>query len=453
MKKSGVVSAAAALTLAAVFAACSGSGHERTGKQEPMRVHVYRATMEPVTDDIISFGSLMHTKKNDLSSAVDGTLEELPFREGDPVLAGAVLARLSNIQLTINLDQARSASAAACAAAALAEAQYHEYRSQLEARFLSLEKAERELVLRKHQLELLRTDTDNAEVLHLVGGLSGEQLRNARYSLSAAESEYEKLALDRDVLLIGLRDSDIAQAGLDIPANDSERRALLVDLNSRTKLAELRVARAQEETSKTQEQSAEALVGELEVTAPSAGILGAVYKEEGERIEAGEKILTIMEADQLLAVVPVNEKETARLVPGMTAEVVIEALGDGSVPGIVDSISPLIDPQSGNATIKIRFDNPGGKARPGMFARIRLTASEATQKMLVPRSCLVLREENRAVVLTVSNNRVFRREVVPGDDHRDRTEILSGLREGDVLVMDPAPLLHEGDEVVIDETE
>ena len=55
MKKSGVVSAAAALTLAAVFAACSGSGHERTGKQEPMRVHVYRATMEPVTDDIISF--------------------------------------------------------------------------------------------------------------------------------------------------------------------------------------------------------------------------------------------------------------------------------------------------------------------------------------------------------------------------------------------------------------
>jgi RND family efflux transporter MFP subunit len=160
-----------------------------------------------------------------------------------------------------------------------------------------------------------------------------------------------------------------------------------------------------------------------------------------------------MEADQLLAVVPVNEKEISRLAPGMTAEVVIEALGDGSVPGIVDSISPLIDPQSGNATIKVRFDNPGGKARPGMFARIRLTASEATQKMLVPRSCLVLREENRAVVLTVSNNRVFRREVVPGDDHRDRTEILSGLREGEVLVMDPAPLLHEGDEVVIDETE
>ena len=195
MKKSGVVSAAAALTLAAVFAACSGSGHERTGKQEPMRVHVYRATMEPVTDDIISFGSLMHTKKNDLSSAVDGTLEELPFREGDPVLAGAVLARLSNIQLTINLDQDGGERAPVRRRPRGARTMVP---LPAEARFLFARKAERDRA-RKQSARVPRTDTDQRTSTGTsVDGFRAEKLRNARF-LSAAESELALAPDTRDV--------------------------------------------------------------------------------------------------------------------------------------------------------------------------------------------------------------------------------------------------------------
>jgi RND family efflux transporter MFP subunit len=415
------------------------------------RVTVHTVQPRTFSSDITSFGSIVYTRKNDITTAVEGIIESLPAREGTAVGAGTVLVQLSNIQLSINYEQARSAYASARASTTLMEEQYRDYRMQLESRFLTLEKMELEIQQTIQQLELMKNELSNTEILFSVGGITSEQLRAAHFSFSSAQNDYEKLKKEREIMLIGMRDADIAAAGLAVPQDNEKRRQLLIELNSRTKKAELMLSQRQEETAKTQMTSAEALLNELVITCPATGIVGAVYKELGERIEPGEKILTVIDSRTAWAVFPVNEKDIGRITKGMPATVQIEALGDQTIQAVIDVVSATVDPQSGNVTVKALLDNPGNSGKPGMFAKITVPTDIPTERVFIPQTCLAQRNGDQGIVVTVRNNRVFQRKVQLGLEHQNEIEITEGLQNGELVIIDPTPLLKEGDEVVLHE--
>jgi len=447
-------------TLVAVFPAILilAAGCTKTAKDEMITAPLPRVTVHTVSEkefspDITSFGSIVYTRKNDISSSVEGILQEIPYREGAPVRKGMRLARMENIQLTINHEQAKASYSSAKAATHLAEEEYKDYRMQLESNFLSIEKADLELSITTQQLELLRKELRDSETLYSVGGITGEDLLSARFSLTAAETEYAKLIKEKEIMCIGLRNSDITASGLVVPENAGERKALLIDLNSKTKLAEVELTRKQEETAKTQMLSAQALLDELTIVSPVTGIVGAVYLEVGERVESGAKILTIIDASTAWAVFPVNEKDLGRIRKGMSAKLHIEALGENPIEAVIDVISPTVDPQSGSVTIKALLQNPDNSCKPGMFVRVAVPTDIPTKRIFIPQTCLAQQEQNAGVVITVRNNRVFQRKIQLGIESQDEIEVVSGLQNGEQLVIEPTPLLKEGDRVEIYENQ
>lgn len=435
----------------ACMVSCSGKTALNETAVPGARVTVHTVTRKEFSPDITSFGSIVYTRKNDIASSVEGTLQNIPWREGASVSKGTLLARMENIQLTINYEQAKAAYASARASTLLTGEQYRDFRMQLESRFIALEKTDLELQQKEQQLELMKKELQDTETLYAVGGITGEQLRTTRFSLSSAEADYEKLQKEKAIMLIGLRDSDILSAGYVIPQNTEEKRALLIDLNSRTKNAELNLAKKQEETAKTQMTSAEALLKELTIYSPATGIVGAVYKETGERVEPGEKILTLIDSRAAWAVFPVNEKDLGRIQKNMPASLHIEALGNESIDAVIDVISPTVDPQSGNVSVKALLKNPDNMVKPGMFVRVTVPTEIPTERIFIPQSCLAQREEQRGIVITVRNKRIFQRKVQLGIEHRDEIEIIEGLQHGERVVVEPTPLLKEGDEVAVNE--
>lgn len=430
---------------------CSGKKELDESGIPGARVTVHTVTRKNFSPDITSFGSIVYTRKNDVAASVEGIIQDIPWREGASVRQGTLLVRMENIQLSINYEQARAAYASAEASTLLTAEQYRDFRMQLESRFISLEKTNLELQQKEQQLELMRKELRDTETLYAVGGSTGDQLRTAQFSLSSAEADYEKLQKEKDIMLIGLRDSDILSAGLPIPQDRETKRALLIDLNSRTKKAELHLVKKQEETAKTQMTSAEALLRELSIYSPAAGIIGAVYKETGERVEPGEKILTLIDSRNAWAVFPVNEKDLGRIRKDMNATLTIEAIGKEPVEAVIDVISPTVDPQSGNVTVKALLKNPENTVKPGMFVRVTIPTEVPTERIFIPQSCLAQREEQEGVVITVRNNRIFQRKVFLGIEHRDEIEIIEGLQNGEQVVLEPTPLLKEGDKVEVNE--
>lgn len=113
---------------------------------------------------------------------------------------------------------------------------------------------------------------------------------------------------------------------------------------------------------------AERIQQEIEVRrlrSPIAGIVTKQWKDAGEYVAPGDPIvLTVVQLDPLTAVFSVPPAVLPRLQPGGVVEALI---GESGVPvsGIVEFISPLIDPRSGTVQVKVRVPNPDGSFRSG----------------------------------------------------------------------------------------
>ena len=433
-----------------VLCVSCGKKAEDEGAAIPkMEVQIYKAKVKDFSADITSYGSIIYTKKNDITTAVDGIIKHLNLKEGDAVHAGQELAELSNIQLTIQRDKARSALTQAIAATNLSRSEYADYRRQIESLFLTIEKKEIEIKRNKRNLESMDADLRDKQKLLDIGGITEETIRSARLARENSGSDYEMLQKEADISRIGLRDIDLSNEGLPIPSDAEKKRKLLIDLNSRTKKAELDAAIAQETTTQTELSSADALINELVIKAPIEGIVGAVYKEPGERVASGDKLLTIFSSDDAWIVFPVNEDDLYRLRKGMQATITVQSIQQEPIRGVIDIISPTVDPQSGNVSVKALVKKMGNRGKPGMFASVSVSTGIPAKKILIPLSCLAQREDKNGTIMTVRNKRLFKRKVELGIEYKGEIEITDGLSDGESVVLEPTPLLKEGDEVSV----
>ena len=433
--------------IVAAFAACPSRRERAVTEPIKPEVRVITVTPRDFSADITSFGSVVYTKKNDVTASVDGIVDAIPFREGDSVGKGMRIATLKNVQLCIRRDQAAAALKSAASATALAEAEYEDARRGVEARFIGLERTALELGVNERKLAALKAGVRDDERLLEIGGITEESMRSARDELANAEDACAMLKKEDSIARIGLRDSDLEDSGYPVPTDPERRRALLVDLNTRTKRAELEVARSNEATAGTELSSAEALVRELAIESPIEGTVGALYKEQGERVAAGDKIMTVFSSEDAWIVFPVDEGEVGRVKRGMPVSVTIDSLQREPVKGTVDLVSPTVDPQSGNVTVKALVKRMASRAKPGMFASVTVATGSPVKKVLIPLSALSLREDKKGAVMTVRSGRVFTRAVELGMEYKGEIEITGGLEPGERVALEPSPIIKEGDEV------
>ncbi len=226
------------------------------------------------------------------------------------------------------------------------------------------------------------------------------------------------------------RDEKLFQAGTVPEKNRDESRRMVNTLQ-----ASLRENREGQSVARTRR-------GYTELDAPFAGRVQAVHILPGEMAVPGKALLELVAAAPLEAVVSVPQSDLAELRTGLSAEVLIPAIG-ARVTGRVDQIYPALDADTRTATLQVLVPEPGPGLVPGMQAEVTVILQAEEDALTLPIQAVHERSGESGVF--VAENGVARwRPVVVGESADRGIRVKSGVRPGEQVVVTPDPRLRDG---------
>jgi HlyD family secretion protein len=323
------------------------------------RVTLTAVEQRSVAQEIQSFGSLSFQKKVDISAAMEGTVERIYVEEGDFVSGRQLLADLENVQLDIQKQQAETALGSALSGLGLSQAKLDESRMGVEGRFLNMEKAQLQLEQVSRNITQEEESLNKKRELFEVGGITQDALDTAENTYRDALDQKEALEKEIQIMEIGLRDKDLTNRGFAVPENPEAKIAALVNINTLTEQAEYAVAQSQVTGARRSLQSVNLLLEELRIRSPFQGIVGARTIEVGQRVKEADPLFTIFDSSQVFVIFSVKESQGSLIEKGQIMEVMLDALPDQLFRGQVEIVSPIVDPQTGNITVKGLLSNRG----------------------------------------------------------------------------------------------
>ena len=183
-------------------------------------------------------------------------------------------------------------------------------------------------------------------------------------------------------------------------------------------------------------ESARLQLAKLEVRAPFAGTLVDLeHYSPGQRLQAGDPLGQVMEYAELYAEASLPGQEMSRVVPGQRALVTHYGAAGDTLHGRVSQVSPVLDADSRTFKAALAIDNPERLLRPGMFVRIDLVADSRDSALVIPRDVVIDRGHEK-VVFVVEKGIAVRRRLETGLGNREQVEVLSGLTDGERLVVE-----------------
>ena len=290
---------------------------------------------------------------------------------------------------------------------------------------------------------------------------------NARRALEHAEARVRATTSALHELSVRLREAELqlgrvrelAKTGVE------SRRALDVALAERDSFA-ARLATARDEV-KVAEHEVALRAQELEDTiirAPFDGVAVSKDAQPGEIVSpmsAGggftrTGIGTIVDMGSLEIEVDVNEAFIQRVRPDQPVSATLQAYADWKIPAHVITTVPAADRQKATVKVRIAFDQLGdSRILPDMGVKVAFQgdahADGGAQARFVVPSRALRRERDATIVFAVRDGRVERRAIAAGGTVGDGVEVLSGLRAGERIVLDPPPGLADGDRVRVRE--
>jgi multidrug efflux pump subunit AcrA (membrane-fusion protein) len=187
------------------------------------------------------------------------------------------------------------------------------------------------------------------------------------------------------------------------------------------------------------------------IRAPFAGLIADYELSTGGYITAAKPLCKLVDASVLKVNVGVLESDVKMLSMGREADIIIPALGEEKYKGKIMAISPIIDPDKKTCKVEIELKNPNLKIKPGMYANCIIEGEVHPDRLLIPRKALLVRNE-RKLVFTVVENKAQWVYVETGMENEDFIEITSGLKIGDILIIDGHYTLSHNASVMVSDT-
>jgi membrane fusion protein, multidrug efflux system len=183
------------------------------------------------------------------------------------------------------------------------------------------------------------------------------------------------------------------------------------------------------------------LSSHVQVRSTLDGVVTARYFSEGEMFSGAPSamgkpaIVSINQVRPVKVIIGVSERFLPEVYKGMVADVKTDVFRDRVFEGKVNRIFPTIDRATGTFRVEVIIDNRDEALRPGMFGRVSLNLGQH-EALLVP-SLSVLKQggSNERFVFVVDGDVARRVTVMPGRKFDDKVEILTGLTQGQQLVV------------------
>ena len=238
-------------------------------------------------------------------------------------------------------------------------------------------------------------------------------------------------------------------------------QADLDQVNGEVATLEARIERQREDV-RVSERQVEVIRQEIEdmvIRAPFDGVITAKNAQPGEMMSpiAGGAgftrtgIGTIVDMTSLEIEVDVNEAYINRVSPEQPVDAVLDSYDDWTIPARVIAIIPTADRDRATVRVRIGFEQLDPRILPDMGVKVSFRSAEAepeeTPEGLLVDAAAVFPDTGRDLVYLVRDGRVQRRAVRLGDRRGSDVFVLSGLVEGDRVVVEGLEGLEDGAEV------
>jgi RND family efflux transporter MFP subunit len=266
------------------------------------------------------------------------------------------------------------------------------------------------------------------------------ELGRAQSSYAAAHSGYTRLkqAADSQPGLVAQQEVDDAQAR---------------DLGGQSQVASaeaaLSAARQQLEEAEDKQKQFAALSNYTRITAPFAGVITVRYADTGSLIAAGTSTSTptgasnstqsmplvqLAQISVLRLVLQIPESIAPQIHVGGAIKVHVQAL-DQDYEGKVARFADSLDPQTRTMETEVDFQNTAGKLMPGMFCEAYFVHNKKPNVLTVPLEAVNRAADPPVVLVVDSNNQVNTRAVKLGQEGSNFIEVVSGLKEGERVIV------------------
>jgi len=335
-----------------------------------------------------------------VGARISGKVECLFANIGDVVKKGHVIAQLEKADLEARVNQ-RTAELQ------MAEAKLAAVKSL---RPREIEKAQADVDQWLATVELNRKELGRQEEL-LKQDFTSQQARDrAKEQLAVSEARLASVRKALELAKTGYEE-DLRQAVADV------ERAKAVLANDKVQLSY------------------------ATITAPIDGVIGSVSTQEGETVAAGlsaPTFVTIIDLARLQVDTFVDEVDIGKVAPGQKAVFTVDSFPSREFEGKVVAIYPkaVIQENVVNYDVVVEITDPyDGLLRPEMTASVTIQLEARTNVLTVPVKT-VKRERGKSVVYVLTNGQPQSREVKVGWKDSQWVEILSGLEEGQTILLD-----------------
>jgi len=252
----------------------------------------------------------------------------------------------------------------------------------------------------------------------------------SQLAAALAQENLSKLDLDR---MRGLRAKGItSQAELDRSAAEQEQAA--------ARAGEIRAA-----------------IGRKTIRAPFSGLAGIRAVNLGQYLNSGDPIVSLQALDPIYATFSIPQRDAGQVKPGAEVTVTAEGLAGESFVGAVTAIDSVIDEATRNIRVQATLTNPQQRLRPGMFVNVLLSLGADASAITLPASAVsfapygdsVFVVEEMADPAGKAYLGVRQQFVTLGGARGDQVAVLSGVKEGEVVVSAGAFRLRNGAAVLV----
>jgi len=355
-----------------------------------------KVTRGDVARSVVATGKIQPITKVEVKSKASGIVEKLYVDINNQVHKGQQLAQLDQQEIVAQVDAQRAQLAAAEANVATYEANIEQDKVNAAAPDLPMYKAtlDRNLEMQKEGIV-------------------------SRQALDDANKDY-LAALTR-------RDNSKAQIGVDS--------------------ARLKQARAQVQQAQAGLQQLEEQLSYTTIVAPMDGVILSRDVEIGDAVSSilvlgstATLVMTEGDINEVYVQGKVDEADIAHVYMAQPARIKVESFRDRVFDGKVTKIAPLGVEKDNVTTFEVRvsINNPGGELKANMTANAEIILDEHKGVLMVPESAVMYDNQKKASVEIPDKNQKEGKRKVPvtvGLSNGSVTEVLSGLKEGDQVVL------------------
>ena len=270
---------------------------------------------------------------------------------------------------------------------------------------------------------VLVTEGDRVSAGQVLAELENAQLKDQERQAEAAVAQAE--ANLENARASAKRNENLLQRGIAArkEVEDARTQLAVSEAAHRQASAAFSVAKSQ--------------LGRAEIRAPFAGTVVRRFLGVGDQVDGsgGQPVVEVaaIEALELLGTVPANRLNDIKT--GETFKFTTDAAPGATFEARVVAALPAVDPATNNGTVRVRIQNPKRLLKLGQYLSLELPSKESSPRLVVPKQAIYPGESGEPHVYVVKGEEADMVPVVVGAQTGEQAEIISGVSDGDSVIV------------------